>query len=373
MTDVHRLATLQGFSVTITDVGDQMHFCQPFLSFGDDPALYFAHHLDWQNDPDALALADRGEASTFGTILPQTCGQAIVPGEGVIAIGAAFIHAAKVTKIDELLSSEIHLTQVDEPSMRESSPVCDTRCWIGVAKPALYEDLSTKLVNEARTIFDEALSEAALRRDRISERGDAALFLMRKSGPTRRDDLAIRQLAGARQNGEFDLYRRLLIRFAIELDTREAVLDERARRHVAITADRGRRSLEQWLLQSATLNFSALQHVDEQVAQHIGRVQAWKGKDLSALEAALSIGYFEGDLVGAPSIFSTKSSLTLKSSASAQISSGEGQERRMHKQLIGPVERSRPATSRTLSSRSFAAIMGKPGMLRTKGAASLRA
>ena len=373
MIDVHRLATLQGFSVTITDVGDQMHFCQPFLSFGDDPALYFAHHLDWQNDPDALALADRGEASTFGTILPQTYKQTIVPGEGVIAIGAAFIRAAEVARI-QLPSSEIHFTHIDEPSMRESSPAHDTRCWIGIAKPAHYADLSTKLVNEARTTFDEALSEAALRRGRISERGNAALFLMRKSGPTRRDDLAVRQLAGAQQNGEFDLYRRLLIRFAIELDTREAVLDERARRHVVIAADRGRRQLEHLLPRYATLNFNAPRRVNEQFMQHIGRVQAWKVRSLNAPEEALSIGYFGEDLIGAPSTFSTKLLLTLKSSTPPQISSGDGPERRMLKELIEPVERSKPTISRTdESSHLFAALISKPVTFRAKSAISSQA
>ena len=63
-----------------------------------------------------------------------------------------------------------------------------------------------------------ALEEAAHCGSRLSERGDTALLLMRKCGLLRRDDLAIRQLVGARQNREFDLYRRLLIRFALELD-----------------------------------------------------------------------------------------------------------------------------------------------------------
>ena len=50
------------------------------------------------------------------------------------------------------------------------------------------------------------------------------------------DGDADRQLAGTRQNGEFDLYRRLLIRFALELDTQEGILDDRVKRHVAAVA-----------------------------------------------------------------------------------------------------------------------------------------
>ena len=47
------------------------------------------------------------------------------------------------------------------------------------------------------------------------------------------DGDAGRELAGTRQNRELDLYRRLLIRFALELDTQEGVLDGRVKRHVA--------------------------------------------------------------------------------------------------------------------------------------------
>ena len=50
------------------------------------------------------------------------------------------------------------------------------------------------------------------------------------------DGDADRQLAGTRQNGEFDLYRRLLIRFALELDTQEGILDGRVKRYVAAVA-----------------------------------------------------------------------------------------------------------------------------------------
>ena len=50
------------------------------------------------------------------------------------------------------------------------------------------------------------------------------------------DGDAGRQLAGARRNRESDLYRRLLIRFALELDTQEGILDGRVKRHVAAVA-----------------------------------------------------------------------------------------------------------------------------------------
>ena len=224
MVDVRRPATVRGFPVSVADVGDQVHLCHPLLSFEGDLGLYFAHRLDWANAPETLAIADPDEASTLGTLLPPTCARPIVSGEGLVAVGPVLVQAAATAGV-ELLDSKVPLARVD-----------DSECWIGVATPALYTALRTHLTDEARAAFDEALEDAAHRGGRLSERGDAALLLMRRCGTLRRDDLAIRQLAGARQNREFDLYRRLLIRFALELDTREELLDERVRRHVAAVA-----------------------------------------------------------------------------------------------------------------------------------------
>ena len=136
-------------------------------------------------------------------------------------MGPEPVRAAETAQV-ELLDSEIPFVEVD-----------GSECWIGVATSALYMALRTRLAEDARAAFDEALEDAAHRGRRLSERGDAALFLMRKCGSLRRDDLAIRQLVGALKNREIDLYRRLLIRFAFELDTQEDVLDERVKRHVA--------------------------------------------------------------------------------------------------------------------------------------------
>ena len=141
-------------------------------------------------------------------------------------MGSGLVQAAATAGV-ELFDSEITLARVD-----------GSECWRGIATPAPYTALRTRLAEEARAASDEALEETAQHGSRLSEGGDAALLLMCKCGAIRRDDLAIRQLAGARQNRVFDLYRRLLIRFALELDTREDVLDERVGRHVAAAADR---------------------------------------------------------------------------------------------------------------------------------------
>ena len=222
MLDEHRPAVLRGFDTAVADIGDQLHLCQPLLSFEGDPTLYVARRLDWQDDRKALAVADPSEASELGTLLPDTHRRTIASGEAVVAVGAGFVRAAKASGV-QLDGSEMDFARVH-----------DAECWISVATPARFANLKTRLADEARTAFDEDLGDAALHGRHLSGRGNAALLLLRRCGPRRRDDLAIRQLAGAQQNRELDLYRRLLIRFALELRTQKNDLDEKVERHIAL-------------------------------------------------------------------------------------------------------------------------------------------
>ena len=224
MADEYRSAVLRGFDTAVADIGDQLHLCHPLLSFEGDPTLYVARRLDWQNDPKALAATDPSEASDLGTLLPDTHAQAIASGEAVIAVGTGYVQAAEAAGV-----------QLDDSEMTFAR-VRNAECRISVATPASFAKLKTRLADEARTAFDEELGDAARRGRHLSERGNAALLLLRRCGPRRRDDLAIRQLAGTLQNRDLDLYRRLLIRFALELGTQENDLDERAIRHIKSTS-----------------------------------------------------------------------------------------------------------------------------------------
>lgn len=224
MVDVRKPATLRGFDVSVADVGDQMHLCHPLLSFEGDSMLYIAHRLDWRKDPKVLAIADPDEALLLGTLLPETRGRPIASGQGVIAVGAGFLQAAATAAV-RFPGTETSVTRIE-----------GSECWMGVATLANYNDLTTRLIDEARTAFDEELGDAARRGCHLSERGNAALLLLRRCGPLRREDLAIRQLAGARQNRELDLYRRLLIRFEIELDAQQDDLKRKAKQHVELVA-----------------------------------------------------------------------------------------------------------------------------------------
>ncbi len=216
-------AVLRGFDVAASDVDDRLRFCQPVLSFEGDSTLYIARKLDWRNDSKALVVADPDEADELGTLLSDTK-QSIVSGEGVIVVGAGFVEEAVVAGI-----------QLDNAEMSFSS-LDGAECWISVSTSESFAKLKARLADEARTVFDKALGEAARSNHRLSERGRAALLILRRCGPRRQDDLAIRQLAGARQDREFDLHRRLLIRFARELDTQENDLYERVERHIALAA-----------------------------------------------------------------------------------------------------------------------------------------
>ena len=225
MVDEHKPAVLRGFDIAVADIGDELHLCHPLLSFEGDDTLYVARRLNWQNDRKALAVADPSEASDLGTLLPDTHERAIASGEAVITVGTGFVQAAKAAGV-----------QLDGFGMIFAR-VRDAECRIDIATPESFAKLKTRLADEARTAFDEELGDAARRERHLSERGNAALLLLRRCGPRRRDDLAIRQLAGARQNRELDLYRRLLIRFALELDTQQSDLDEKTERHIALASE----------------------------------------------------------------------------------------------------------------------------------------
>lgn len=229
MFDEYGPAVLRGFDAAIADIDDRLRFCQPVISFEGDSSLYVARRLDWQDDREALAAADPTEATELGTLLPDT-GRSIASGEGVVAVGMGFVQAADAAGVDF------------DCAGTSFSSLDDGECWIGVATPERFARLKAELTDEARAAFDEALGDAVRRGRRLSERGNAALLLLRRCGPRRWDDLAIRQLAGTRQNGDFDLYRRLLSRFALELNAKENDLHEKAEQHIALTARSPRRA-----------------------------------------------------------------------------------------------------------------------------------
>ena len=212
---------LRGFDMPMADIGDQLHFRLPLLSFRSGPTLYLAGRVDWDADRKALlTVVDDPEDRELATLLTDGGSRHLTPGDGVIVAGAEFFHAA--SRIGDELDSFSHL----------SAAGCE--CWIHMAPPAEFVALERKLIDQSRAVFDQELGKARRQRSRLMERGNAAMLILSSCGPLRREDLAIRQLAAARQNRDFDLYRRLLARFEHELDEPESRLHKQAGRHIEL-------------------------------------------------------------------------------------------------------------------------------------------
>lgn len=213
-------AVLRGFDMTVSDIGDQLHFRLPLLSFRSSPTLYVAGRVDWLADRQALTIVDDPEDREMATLLPDGVGQAIASGQGVIVAGAEFFHAASLVG-----------GQLDGFDPLSTG---DCECWIRIATPAEFVALKGNLIDDSKAVFDQELGEARRQRSRLTERGNAAMRVLRRCAPLRREDLALRQLAAALQNRDLDLYRRLLTRFEHELGEPEDRLDTQARRHIEL-------------------------------------------------------------------------------------------------------------------------------------------
>ena len=276
---------LQGFDMAVPDVGDQLHFRQPLLSFGGNSTLYVARRVDWHGDGQALAVVDECEAIGMATLLTDGIVRHVSSGEGVAVAGAGFFQAA----------SRVGL-QMDGFN-RFSAADCE--CWISVATPADFVALKRDLVDESRTVFDEELGKASRQRSRLTERGNAAMLVLRRCGPLHREDLAIRQLAAARQNRDLDLYRRLLARFEIELGEPEDRLHKKAARHIEL-ADTPKITYSRWL----EYNVSAEHKPKHSILKGIAYVSAFdkssevlQGGPRKKSRIAVMLGSWDGNYV----------------------------------------------------------------------------
>lgn len=197
-------AVLRGFDMPAADIGDQLHFRLPLLSFRSSSTLYVAGRIDWQADRQAaLTVVDDPEDRELATLLADGVSRHIASGQGVLVAGAEFFHAASRADV-----------QLDGFSRLSAA---DGECWIRTATPPEFVELKGELIDKSRTVFDQELAEARRQRSRLTDRGNAAMLILRRCGPLRQEGLAIRQLAAAMQNRDIDLYRRLLARFEYEL------------------------------------------------------------------------------------------------------------------------------------------------------------
>lgn len=212
-------AVLRGFDMAVPDVGDQLHFRLPLLSFGLGSAIYVARRVDW-DDRQALAIVDDPEELDLATLFADNVDKRIASGEGVVVAGTEFFRAAS-------------LVGVQLPGFDRHTET-DGECWFRAAPLAEFDAWNDKLLNESRAVFDSELVQARRRGRRLSGRGDAAVLIFRRCGPRGRQDLVIRQLAAARQNRESVLYRRLLARFEFELGEPRNHLHRRVEAHMEL-------------------------------------------------------------------------------------------------------------------------------------------
>ena len=100
---------------------------------------------------------------------------------------------------------------------------------IGITTIESFRRIRQTLYRAASVVFDVALG--ASDSSGLSVHGQAAMRVLQQSAH-RQTDLALRELAGAIVRRDFDLLRRLLARYSIELNESEAQLESMARRHI---------------------------------------------------------------------------------------------------------------------------------------------
>ncbi len=219
-------AILRGFDTPIEDLKDRLRLCNPLLSFEqrDTAEIFRARQLDWQASSDVQLLVpiDAEDAQEFCTLL-RDYDRSIAVGYGVLVMGPAFAGALAGSLI---------------PAPAELQFVPELGCYIGVATAEEFYRHELAIVEQAKDVMDRELAAGYPRQ--VSEVGELALHILRRSRSARNTDVAIRQLAEAFVNRKPDLYRRLLIRFAIDLDELEEELDQRVHRHLALV---GRRTM----------------------------------------------------------------------------------------------------------------------------------
>ena len=211
---------LQGFAGRVTDLRARMRLCHPVLSpTGDGTKLLLAQSLDWLASGRNLEPVDRADVLSFGTLW-RDVGSTIQPGFGVAVAG------------DALGSSVL---DVVGPAGMDDLPFewdDDVGCWIAIVRRDELERCAEGLARKAAAIFDNELRSTS-HLGRLSRKGAAALFVLRRV-PRRKDSVvAIRELAAAHVETNFDLYKRLLAVQSVKLGIPEDDLAQRVSRHVA--------------------------------------------------------------------------------------------------------------------------------------------
>ena len=218
MTDTVLQGVLRGFDISVADIGHSIRFCRPLVSLGDDhDTVYVTEEPNW-GEPGALVRTDIADAKMLATVLPEHPPRHVSPPQGVVVAGRGFVEAARSAGID---LSWCH----DD---------IESGCRMGLISPDDYRRFRDSIVKQARDVFDEELKHSVLEKASLSERGRAAILLLRESAPCD-EELAVRQLASAVLDDAPSVYQRLRTGFALELDMRGIEVQRRVIYYMAKT------------------------------------------------------------------------------------------------------------------------------------------
>ena len=265
-------AFLRGFDFPSTDIDYQLRLCNPLVSFQDgtlDP-VYYVRNLNWAAENvanhDQFTPVQAEEIDRFATELSEPARE-IAAGQGVVLIGGNLMDALTTAGIEMPHQAGVEFRKVATP-----------RCWIAVASIAEYEELADSITRQALLVADDEI--AVLEGRTLSAAGEAALLVLRKSGWTRMTDLSNRQLAIAKLQKRWDLYRRLLKRFSLALKESEDDLDREVDRFLAF------RSVAPCIRESARKIDKSIEILlgisfpyDSGATQRIGKKSLWTLKD----------------------------------------------------------------------------------------------
>lgn len=220
------VATVVGFEAGYGNISSGLRRCLPIIILEEEKRHFLARSVDWNGEsrePDSqLTLIDDDEVWAFGVALPIEERRNIRPGQALLVMGQEFeqdMKDANVPCSDELLFESVP----DEPYA-----IC-------LATVESFERFRRIISQSAAKSFDSSLSSAGS--PGLCAKGRAALRVMRQSS-YRKSDLAVRELAGAILTHDFDLLRRLKIRYSIELEGEsQEDLENKARHHIKLLLD----------------------------------------------------------------------------------------------------------------------------------------
>ena len=214
------VATLVGIDLALGDGSAGLQLCLPVVSLEGDGGFYVARRIEWAangfDTASGLTAVDDDELEEFATMLPSDQRRVIEPERGVLVVGDDFAN--------DLKAAGVCLSGVDSTVALQNEGYSIT-----VMTIESFRHLQAELYRAVSVVFDEALGSSGSYG--LSIRGRAASRVLQQS-TNRQTDLAVRELAAAVATCDFDILRRLLVRYSIALKESEDQLEAKARRHI---------------------------------------------------------------------------------------------------------------------------------------------